>query len=82
VTDGGRHRAIDLARAALVAAGRERDEVAEPARRGDAPTASDVPRPRVHTRIDRARRELGYEPRVSLAEGAARTIAWVRAHGT
>lgn len=31
--------------------------------------------------IDRARRELGYEPRVSLAEGMSTTVRWYRARG-
>ncbi len=31
--------------------------------------------------IDRARRELGYEPRVSLREGVRRTLAWYRERG-
>ncbi len=31
--------------------------------------------------VDKARRELGYVPRVPLAEGLARTAAWYRAHG-
>jgi dihydroflavonol-4-reductase len=29
----------------------------------------------------KARRELGYEPQVDLAEGVARTVAWYRAEG-
>lgn len=32
-------------------------------------------------RIDRARRELGYAPRVGLQEGLRRTAAWYRAQG-
>ena len=32
-------------------------------------------------RIDRAREELGYRPRVNLADGLARTAAWYRAMG-
>jgi nucleoside-diphosphate-sugar epimerase len=32
-------------------------------------------------RIDRARRELGYTPRVGLREGLARTAAWYREQG-
>lgn len=32
-------------------------------------------------RIDRARRELGYAPAVSLDEGIARTLAWYRQQG-
>lgn len=31
--------------------------------------------------ITRARRELGYEPRVGLDEGIARTLGWYREHG-
>lgn len=31
-------------------------------------------------RIDRARRELGYEPAVTIEEGLRRTVAWYRAH--
>jgi nucleoside-diphosphate-sugar epimerase len=31
--------------------------------------------------IDKARRELGYAPRVGLDEGLARTAAWYREHG-
>lgn len=31
--------------------------------------------------IDKARRELGYEPQVNLAEGMARTEAWLREEG-
>lgn len=72
VTDGGRHRVIDLARAALVAAGGADDPV-------DGPGGGPTRRPRLVTRIDRARHELGYEPRVSLAEGANQVVAWLRA---
>jgi len=32
-------------------------------------------------RIDRAREELGYRPRVSLRDGLARTAAWYRSSG-
>ena len=32
-------------------------------------------------RIDRARQELGYQPRVQLREGLARTAAWYRSSG-
>jgi 2-alkyl-3-oxoalkanoate reductase len=32
-------------------------------------------------RIDRARKELGYRPRVSLNEGLARTAGWYRSAG-
>jgi nucleoside-diphosphate-sugar epimerase len=32
-------------------------------------------------RIDRARRELGYDPKVDLATGLARTAAWYRENG-
>jgi nucleoside-diphosphate-sugar epimerase len=32
-------------------------------------------------RIDRARKELGYQPRVRLSEGLARTAAWYRSAG-
>jgi nucleoside-diphosphate-sugar epimerase len=32
-------------------------------------------------RIDRARHELGYQPRVPLSEGLARTAAWYRSSG-
>ncbi|BBH69786.1 hypothetical protein ACTI_64710 [Actinoplanes sp. OR16] len=31
--------------------------------------------------IDKARRVLGYEPRVGLDEGMKRTAAWLRANG-
>jgi nucleoside-diphosphate-sugar epimerase len=31
--------------------------------------------------IDKARRELGYQPHVALAQGLARTAAWYRDHG-
>jgi nucleoside-diphosphate-sugar epimerase len=31
--------------------------------------------------ISRARRELGYRPRVSLDEGLRRTLEWYREHG-
>ena len=31
--------------------------------------------------IDKARRELGYQPRVALAPGLAKTAAWYREHG-
>lgn len=31
--------------------------------------------------IQKAKRELGYEPRISLAEGLARTARWYREHG-
>ena len=30
--------------------------------------------------VDKARRELGFEPMVPLAEGLARTAAWYKAH--
>jgi nucleoside-diphosphate-sugar epimerase len=32
-------------------------------------------------RIDKARRELGYDPKVDLATGLARTAQWYRQHG-
>jgi nucleoside-diphosphate-sugar epimerase len=32
-------------------------------------------------RIDKARRELGYRPRIGLEEGLARTARWYREHG-
>lgn len=32
--------------------------------------------------ISAARRDLGYEPRVSMAEGLERLVAWLRAHGS
>ena len=32
-------------------------------------------------RIDRARRELGYDPKIDLATGLAHTAAWYREHG-
>lgn len=32
-------------------------------------------------RIDRAKRELGYQPRVSLSEGLSRTASWYRSAG-
>jgi nucleoside-diphosphate-sugar epimerase len=32
-------------------------------------------------RIDKAKQELGYAPKVSMAEGLARTAAWYRAEG-
>ena len=32
-------------------------------------------------RIDRARDELGYEPRIGLEEGLRRTAEWYRANG-
>ncbi len=31
--------------------------------------------------ISRARRELGYEPRVGLRQGIERTLNWYREHG-
>jgi len=31
--------------------------------------------------ISRARRELGYNPQLSLDEGLRRTVAWYREHG-
>jgi nucleoside-diphosphate-sugar epimerase len=31
--------------------------------------------------ISRARREIGYEPRVTLRDGIGRTLAWAREHG-
>ena len=31
--------------------------------------------------IARARRELGYAPKVSLGDGVGRTLAWYREHG-
>jgi len=35
---------------------------------------------RLHADAQRARRMLGWQPRVSLDEGLERTIAWIRAH--
>jgi nucleoside-diphosphate-sugar epimerase len=32
-------------------------------------------------RVDKAKRLLGYQPRVPVAEGLARTVAWYREHG-
>lgn len=32
-------------------------------------------------RIDKARRDLGYDPKVNIAEGVRRTAAWLRANG-
>ena len=32
-------------------------------------------------RIDKARRELGYEPAIDLATGLRRTAVWYRDHG-
>jgi hypothetical protein len=31
--------------------------------------------------IEKAKRELGYQPRIDLAEGLRRTAAWYRANG-
>lgn len=83
VTDGARHRAIDVARAALAAAGRADEDVVawESAAGGEGPAPraeAAARRPRFHTRIDRARRELGFAPQVSLGDGAAQAVAWLR----
>ncbi|MFH1278754.1 MAG: SDR family oxidoreductase [Candidatus Eisenbacteria bacterium] len=69
----GRGEAIDLNRlAALIgrAAGRE-----IPPRR-EAPRPGDIIRSRAN--IERARRELGFEPRTGLEEGLRETLAWYR----
>jgi UDP-glucose 4-epimerase len=60
-----------VVRALLAAAGvPEHPIVHEPARPGD------VRRQRAD--IERARRELSFEPRVAFADGIARTLAWSR----
>jgi len=38
----------------------------------------DIQTRQVPFRIDKARRLLGYEPRIDFAEGMARTVAWIR----
>lgn len=59
--------------AALSAAARGNTEI-------NASSATYLTRPGTYS-IERARAELGYEPRVGLEEGMARTEAWLRAEG-
>ena len=61
---------LDLARAVLAATGSK-------SALEFAPTPPDDPRRRCPD-IARARSELGFQPRVGLAEGLARTLAWYR----
>lgn len=64
---------LELYRTLAVLAGRDPEPRFAPAREGDVP----------HSRasIERARRELGFEPRVTLGEGLETTLDWYRSRG-
>lgn len=64
---------LELYRTLAELAGRDPSPSFAPARAGDVP----------HSRasIERARRELGFEPRVTLAEGLRGTLDWYRTRG-
>ena len=69
VSDGVPHAIIDLAQTAMTVAGM----AGAPDRR-----PAEKPRLDFHMRIDKARRELGFTPAVSLADGMAEQLAWLR----
>ena len=70
VSDGVPHAIVDLARTALAVAGLG----GEPERR-----PAEKPRLDFHMRIDKAHRELAFTPAVTLNDGMAEQLAWLRA---
>ena len=70
MSDGGAHSILELASTAMQVAGME----GEPERRPAAKPPLDF-----HMAIDRARQALGFAPAVTLADGMAEQLAWVRA---
>jgi UDP-glucose 4-epimerase len=70
VTDGETHSVAEIARCAMAVAGIPGEPRREPRAK---------PRLDYHLNIERARRELGFLPRVSLREGMARQLEWLRA---
>lgn len=70
LADGERHSIEELARTALDVAGLG----GEPERRERA-----KPRRDYHMSIDKARRDLGFTPSISLRAGVAEQLAWLRA---
>ncbi|HEY8526231.1 MAG TPA: SDR family oxidoreductase [Acidimicrobiales bacterium] len=70
VARGEPHTLLDLLQLLGEAAGVTPDPTFGPPRPGDIRHS--------HADIDRARRDLGYEPQVSFGEGLARTLAWFR----
>ena len=70
VACGGKVTLLDLGRAIDGAVGRTTPVIHEPERLGDVKESQ--------ADIEAARRLLGYEPRVGLVEGIARTVEWHR----
>lgn len=70
IADGRPHSVADLAAATLAAAGLELHVRRLP---------REKERRDYHLSIDKARRELGFEPEVELASGMAEQLAWLRA---
>jgi nucleoside-diphosphate-sugar epimerase len=70
VSDGVPHAIIDLAQTAMTVAGLDGSPDRRPAEK---------PRLDFHMRIDKARRELGFTPAITLADGMAEQLAWLRA---
>jgi UDP-glucose 4-epimerase len=69
VTDGEAHSIRSLAQIAMAAAGLSGAPIDKPRVK---------PRRDYHLSIEKARRELGYQPSVALAEGVAEQLAWLR----
>jgi nucleoside-diphosphate-sugar epimerase len=69
VADGAAHSIAELARTAMQVAGMSGEPEQAP---------SQKPGYDFHMSIDKARRELGFEPGVRLAEGMAEQLAWLR----
>jgi nucleoside-diphosphate-sugar epimerase len=73
VADGQPHSILELARTALQVAGVAGEPEQAP---------SQKPSYDFHMSIDKARRELGFEPQVSLAAGMAEQLAWLRSRAS
>lgn len=69
VADGKPHSILELARAALSVAGMEGEPELVPARKA---------RYDFHMSIEKARRELGFEPQIELLDGMREQLAWLR----
>jgi UDP-glucose 4-epimerase len=67
--DGARHTILDLARTAMQVAGMS----GEPERR-----PAEKPRVDFHMSIEKARRDLGFTPEVTLAAGMEEELRWLR----
>lgn len=73
VADGLPHSILELAQTALQVAGMSGEPEQAP---------SDKPSYDFHMSIDKARRELGFEARVALAEGMAEQLSWLRSRAS